>query len=107
MCRYDYYLAVMIIIVEALFELYVLTLHILHNVGTGPFDLPNFSFFVPAEYLATMVMWWSQHRSSFPLLVHPNSGTVVIAFFGLYQLWLSCFDESEGPRSLNNMPLLL
>lgn len=42
--------------------------------GTGPFDLPNFSFFVPAGLLAEVVSWWSQHRGPLSVLAHPNSG---------------------------------
>lgn len=42
--------------------------------GTGPFDLPNFSFFVPPALLHEVMTWWTQHRGTLSLLVHPNSG---------------------------------
>jgi hypothetical protein len=44
--------------------------------GTGPFDLPNFSFFIPAtgELLNQAVQWWTQNKGPYSILVHPNSG---------------------------------
>lgn len=42
--------------------------------GTGPFDLPNFSFFVPPALLHEVMAWWNQHRGTLSVFYHPNSG---------------------------------
>ncbi|KAJ8599914.1 hypothetical protein CTAYLR_002851 [Chrysophaeum taylorii] len=42
--------------------------------GAGPFDLPNFSVFVPKALLEEVMAFFLQKRDKLPMFVHPNSG---------------------------------
>merc|ERR1712070_489206 len=46
--------------------------------AVGPFEAPNFSFFVPKDLLQVAAGWWQQHRrytdGALDVLVHTNTG---------------------------------